>query len=105
MDDIQEFIGSLAEGFYGRGEYTKMDRYRDFRRLFLGTEEGKRVLYELMGWGKLYGAIPANREQQDRDIFVMLGERNLVLQLLRTINLEPKMNPPKKAVSKKPKKR
>lgn len=103
MEDIQEFLGSLAESFYGRDEYTKMDRYRDFRRVFLDTEEGKRVLYELMGWGQIYGAIPSKKEQSDRDVFLMLGGRKIVLQLLQTINLEPKMDQPKQAVRKKPK--
>lgn len=103
MDDIQEFIGSLAENFYGRGEYTKMDRYRDFRRVFLETEEGKHVLFELMGWAGMYRALPMNPDQKDRDVFVALGERNFILRLLSTINLEPKTDKPEKTVRKRKK--
>lgn len=102
MDEIQEFIGNLSEGFYGRDKYTKMDRYRDFRKVFLESEEGKRVLYELMGWGGIYRSLPINPDQKDRDVFVSLGSRNLILQLLSTINLEPKMEQPKQAVRKRP---
>jgi hypothetical protein len=32
----------------GRGNYTKLDRFRDFSRVFYGTDEGKRVLAQIM---------------------------------------------------------
>lgn len=37
-------------------DYTETDRRRDFRRVFLGDEAGKRVLYEVLAWSHLFAS-------------------------------------------------
>lgn len=51
-DDTAELLSALAEAMrpvkVGRGNYTQIDRFRDFSRVFLGTDEGKRVLAQII---------------------------------------------------------
>lgn len=46
--DIRNLITAIGFVKVGRGDYSRMDRYRDFSRVFYGTEEGKRVLAQIM---------------------------------------------------------
>lgn len=47
-DDIAALIEALRPVRVGRGNYNRTDRYRDFNRVFFGTEEGKRVLSQIV---------------------------------------------------------
>jgi hypothetical protein len=53
--DPEHFLAELAKAYSGQG-YTKEDRASDFRRVFLASTEGKRVLYQIMGWSRLFGS-------------------------------------------------
>ena len=60
------------------GDYTPMDRYRDFRKTF-GTPEGQRTLSQIITWGRV------NRSVFDKEPTVMAlkeGERNLALKIV-----------------------
>jgi len=46
-DEVTEFIEAVKSTMVGRNGYTKMDRYRDFKKVF-STEHGKRVLAQIM---------------------------------------------------------
>lgn len=69
------------------GSYNRMQRYRDFRLVFMGTPEGKRVLNQIMAWGRVYGNLIEKGSSDDT--YIHLGERELVIKVLRVINLEP----------------
>jgi hypothetical protein len=74
------------------GEYLPMDRYRDFRKVFLGSDEGGRVLRQLFAWGHMF------KTSFDKESGVTAfneGERNMALRLLATISREPKERPAK----------
>lgn len=43
-DDIASLIEALRPVRVGRNNYTRLDRYRDFNRVFFGTAEGRRCL-------------------------------------------------------------
>jgi len=45
---IAAFIEALRPIKVGRNKYTHLDRYRDFNRVLLGTEEGRRVLSQIV---------------------------------------------------------
>ena len=69
--------------------YTPMDRYRDFKKVF-STEEGKRILREILSWGRVFRT-PSFRSPIDPyAMAVTFGERNMALKLLATINQEPR---------------
>lgn len=46
--DIRALVSSIGFVKVGRGNYTRLDRYRDFSRVFYGTDEGRRVLAQIM---------------------------------------------------------
>ena len=69
------------------GSYSRMQRYRDFRLVFMGTLEGKRVLNQIMSWGRIYGDVITAGDTNGTHI--KLGERNLAIKVLRAINFEP----------------
>ncbi len=88
--DPERFFAELAAAELGP-RYTEMDRYRDFRRVFLGSAEGKRVLYQLFEWGHLFrssyvaGDAYATHLQE--------GERNIGLKVFAALNAEPAERP------------
>src|SRR5437879_4053669 len=43
-EDIASLIEALRPVRVGRAGYTRVDRYRDFNRVFFGTAEGRRCL-------------------------------------------------------------
>lgn len=88
--EVQGFLSAFAD-LPQPGQYTAMDRYQDFRRVFLGSEEGKRVLRELLAWGHCFRpSVPAAAGPIDPYAVVRNeGERNIALRLLKVVNTEP----------------
>lgn len=79
----------MATSIPAPGQYTDMDRFRDFKKVFM-TDDGQRVLRELLAWGHLF------KPSFDKDPYVMAfreGERNMSLKLLIAITKEPKERP------------
>jgi hypothetical protein len=72
-------------------KYNKMDRYREFRSVFLGSEQGKRVLYEILSWGGMLR--PSSRNFDTNETFFHEGERNIALKIMTIMNAEPKQRP------------
>ena len=70
-----------------------MDRYRDFRAVFLGEstpEQGRRVLHEILTWGHIW------RTSMDPDPYQVHfneGERSLSLKVVTAIENEPVPKP------------
>ena len=74
--------------------YTAMDRYRDFRQLFMGSEQGTRVLREILAWGHMFRpGFSAGGPIDPYRLSIHEGERNMALRLLGTINSEPVTKP------------
>jgi len=76
--------------------YSPEEKYHDFRQLFMGTEQGKRVYAEILSWSHIFqsnvsgaGTIDVNRT------LVREGERNIGLKLLGAVNVEPPLTPQK----------
>jgi hypothetical protein len=84
--DPEALFADLARAHVGIG-YGDADRYRDFRQVFLATDQGRRVLYEIFTWANLFRAVfipgdPYATHYRD-------GERNIGLKILATLNAEP----------------
>ncbi len=70
-----------------------MDRYRDFRRVFLETEQGRRVLYEILTWAHIGHASAPRSKFNPYETMFSDGERNIGIKLMVTMNAEPTARP------------
>ena len=69
--------------------YTEIDRYRDFRRTFLDTPEGRRVLAQLFGMTHLFAPSFDPDNPDPSMTFVHEGERNIGLFIISILNADP----------------
>lgn len=98
-EDIDEELEILTDLSVPE-RYEPIDRYRDFRAVFLETEGGRRVLRQIMSWGHILrtsvsavaksGAIDPNR------VMLNEGERRLSLRIFDTMLREPPATRPDK---------
>lgn len=58
--------------------YAPMDRYHDFTKTF-GTPEGKRVLSQILIWGRVNSSVSSPDPQT---MAIMVGENNLALKIV-----------------------
>lgn len=89
--DLQAFFDSIATIKAGRGGYSKMDRYRDFRAVFTGTstpEQGKRVLAQIIAHCEGLPLIEADAEQAHKLVW-RAATRSVGLQIVKWLNSEP----------------
>ena len=87
--DPEAFFRELRSS-YG-SSYSKVDRYREFRRVFLETDEGKRVLYEILSWCGMFR--PSTTNFDTNETFFNEGERNVALKLMHVIATERHARP------------
>ncbi len=83
--DILDFVMTLT----GSKSYTPKERYHDFRRVFMETDEGRRVLREILSWGKLFQPGLMGNPIDPYLMAVHKGEQNMALRLLATVYNEP----------------
>ncbi len=91
VSELEEMVKELGAAHPGRGRYDRIDRYRDFREVFLGSDAGKRVLYEILSWSRMFRPVAVKGDPYEtyrRD-----GERNIGLTILSVTNIEPKPLP------------
>lgn len=93
MSDLhKELLDSLKELPISEN-YSLKDRYADFRQLFTGSDQGKRVYVELLAWGRLFNTkIPGDSDNMYK-IGIAEGHRNFVTKLMAAVNIEPKERP------------
>ena len=85
------FLSELASVHPGKG-YSKMDRYKDFREVFL-TDQGMRVLYEILSWGHMFRSSAHLGKFDPYETMFHDGERNIALQIMYTMRAEPRDRP------------
>lgn len=90
FDILNEIAGLPSE------KYLPKERYHDFRKIFLGSNEGKRVLREIVSWGRLLKQPIIGNPIDPYSMAIQLGERNIALRLLATLFNEPP-EPPTRA--------
>ena len=70
-------------------EYLPLDVYRDFRRVFLDTPEGERVLHQIFEWAGMYRSSAKRAGFDPHETLFHEGSRDLGLQLLSVMASEP----------------
>lgn len=93
--DPVAFYEDLLKIWPGKSYRNSMDRFKDFHTVFMTTQQGRRVLAEIMTWGHLWDAIPSSGPIDEKAIMFKLGERNMALKLMATLNAEPPAKPDK----------
>lgn len=76
--------------------YPPKDRYADFRQVFTGSEQGKRVYCELLSWGSLFNTKLQKNNPNLYQAGVNDSNRNFATTLMAAVNIEPQ-EPPTKA--------
>lgn len=90
--DPEAFIAELAASQSGQG-YAPMDRYRDFRRVFLSDEQGRRVLYEILSFCGMFRSAAPRANFDSHHTMFLNGQQDIAFRLLATMNAEPKARP------------
>jgi len=75
----------------GAGRYTEWDRYRDYRRVLLGTQEGRRVLNDILEACGVYR--PSHVRGETHETARREGRREIGLMILHRMNFEPAERP------------
>ena len=91
MASESELLDELA-ALPSQEGYSPVERYRDFRKVF-STDEGKRVLREILSWGRLFRAPILGKPIDPYAMAVAFGERNLALKLMATVYTQPTDKP------------
>lgn len=87
--DPLDLDDDLFAAYPGRDKYSKLDIYRDFRKVFLETPEGKRVLHQLFSWARMDQTSIPPREFPDRNVWISEGQRNIGLKLRGALFVVP----------------
>ena len=90
--DPEAFFAELASAHPGK-RYTRLDKYRDFRRVCLDSEQGMRVLYEILSWGNVFRSTATIANFEPYQTMFHDGENNIALRIMSTMNAEPKERP------------
>ena len=72
---------------------TDMDRYREFRAVFLGSEQGKRVLSDVLAWCHMGFSSIKPGPIDPYDVVRNEGARQVGLKITTAISAEPKAKP------------
>lgn len=91
-DDPLDTIATLPAG-----PYSDQDRYADFRAVFMGSDQGKRVMREILSWGRMFKPAAVGAPVDPYLMAMREGERNIALRLLATVHNEPKGKPQRTA--------
>jgi hypothetical protein len=69
--------------------YDNKEQYRDFRKVFMGTEEGKRVLRRIMELGSVFQQSALVSPVDPYMLAAFRGRSYLALKILSIVNNEP----------------
>lgn len=89
-DDLLKELSALQRN----SNYTPAEKYHDFRRLFMGSAEGQRVLHEIISWGRLMQPAVHSSPIDPYMTHIREGEANIVRRLMVTVFREPNVQPP-----------
>ena len=97
----RELLDTLEQSFHSIEGRTKLDRYRDFRKVLFGSDEGKRVFHDILGLAKLSAPIapPFPEKIDTHRMMILEGGRELAIEIINIISKEPNMEQPKQQSS------
>ncbi len=100
-DEMMQLIMALVEN--GKSMYPEhIDRYREFRQIFMGSDAGTRVFKELMIIGRMTQISATKMDPHQTYLFE--GMRNMAVAFAKVTFEEPKIRPDRQ-VSTNPKER
>ncbi len=77
---------------------SKMDRYQEYRALFLRTDQGRRVLRDMMDEARsLSCPVPKDGQIDPLRAMVRIGEQNTIRNIINAMNAEPSEERPQRA--------
>ena len=85
---------TLLDGF-PEGYADDMQRYREFREVFMSDERGRRVLNEILTFGHVFRISAIGQPIDPYQMALREGERSLALRILAVLNSEPAEKPAK----------
>jgi hypothetical protein len=91
--DLRGLMIPLLPAQVGQGNYTAMDRYRDFRAVFFGdasAEQKEKVLFQILAACELHG-IPM-QDENTHETSRWMGRRDVGMAVLRYLTSEPQTN-------------
>ena len=96
LPEDQQLIEDLRFSFYNISGRTKLVRYQEFRKVLLNTDEGKRVLAEILGMAKLSGRLvaPFPAEVDTKRMLLLEGARQLAADIIDVLTKEPNIDKP-----------
>lgn len=94
--NLTDLIGSLFFGTLGPN-YTETDCYRDFRKVFLGSEEGKRVFFQIVQLG---GILAKSFDANPHVHAYNAGASDFAKDIVRRTYIEPPAKPTRQNVRK-----
>lgn len=77
--------------------YNAQDRYRDFRRVLADTEDGQRVLRQILEWCRIRRVMPPVAPLDPYLLAYHEGERHIGVNILLVMEREPKERPTQQA--------
>ena len=95
--DPEAFRADLEAAMAGV-RYRPIERYRDFRAVFMATPPGRRVLWQILDWAHLWQhvAIPGD----PHGTYLRDGRRDIGLKILKVMGAEPAAEAGQRAQSK-----
>ena len=90
---MSDFFALMAEVDAARKTSSDMDKYRDYRQVFLGSEQGLRVLASILADCHFFRTPVQSRPVDPYATHIAIGERNAAQRLMKTIMEEPKPKP------------
>ena len=97
---IEEYLEVLADLSVSES-YNPRDRYNDFRKIFLETEQGRRILKQVLAWGHLLHVSPVRDPVDPWRMVFAEGERNMALRIFSVMLVEPPDKPEKQTQTQK----
>lgn len=88
-DDLLDWISSLPK----IENYSVEDQYHDFRKTFMGSDEGKRTLRRILEMGSVFHQPALQSPVDPHMITAFHGRRYLALKILSIVNNEPPQQP------------
>ena len=89
MSDLHTELLAALEDLPRTDNYSPKDRYADFRHVFTGSEQGKRVYRELLAWGRIFSVGISGNPIDPYRMMIAEGNRNFATKLMAAVNIEP----------------
>ena len=98
------FLNDLGSSYYEVANRSKLDRHREFRQVFFGSDAGRRVLHEILSLAKLSARLvePFPAEIDEKRLLVREGARQLAADIISIVHKEPQENKQVKVNRKRP---